>query len=108
MTTHRILAVVNIEPAPLFEVIRQHSDSGRVQLVYWNRTSDEADLLTYTHNHDFDDQGRALVASGLHEHGWRYEARVQGPPTTPPAATPPHTNGVSPRARRRRPTGGRA
>lgn len=69
---------------PRWEVVREHAATGRSQLVAWNQDRDTADTIAFTYNHDLDDQGRTLAASGILEAGWVYVARPQGQPDAPP------------------------
>lgn len=66
-----------------FEVVREHSDSGRVQLVYWDQAEEAAEAKVRFHNMlidagDVDHAGKTDVQGGALESGWRYTARSQG------------------------------
>lgn len=66
-------------PAPvLYEVIREHEASGRVQLVEWGLDAERAKFVTDGMNAIAGNAGEALASSGKIERGWVFRMRKPG------------------------------
>ena len=53
---------------PTYEVIREHAETGRVQLVQWGLSERQANFQVLVHAADRD--GVTLATSGKLERGW--------------------------------------